>query len=163
MISTNERTWLDTQWSQVVRCLTSGKTGKISLGYLSVKEMRGRAIEQLFLLVQRCTLVFHCYLFADIQIVEKREAPLLGSKVTESEDLAIWHKKEISGYEVLKWLFTLFSNRRMKKIVSRLFPRKVSTNVKDSSPHFQICKARGPLFCTLRVKANGKVVAAALQ
>ena len=30
---------------------------------------------------------------ADVQIVEKREAPLLGSKVTESEDpaFATWH------------------------------------------------------------------------
>ena len=27
---------------------------------------------------------------SDIQIVEKREAPLLGSRVTESEDHAIW-------------------------------------------------------------------------
>ena len=30
---------------------------------------------------------------ADIQIVEKREAPLLGSKVTESEDLALWYEE----------------------------------------------------------------------
>ena len=32
---------------------------------------------------------------ADIQIVEKREAPLLGSRVTESEDHAQWHEKKI--------------------------------------------------------------------
>ena len=31
----------------------------------------------------------------DIQIVEKREAPLLGSRVTESEDHAQWHEKRI--------------------------------------------------------------------
>ena len=30
----------------------------------------------------------------DIQIVEKREAPLLGSRVTESEGLAIKHEKK---------------------------------------------------------------------
>ena len=32
---------------------------------------------------------------ADIQIVEKREAPLLGSRVAESEDHAQWHEKKI--------------------------------------------------------------------
>ena len=31
---------------------------------------------------------------ADIQIVEKQEAPLLGSRVTESEDHAQWHEKK---------------------------------------------------------------------
>ena len=32
-----------------------------------------------------------------IQIVEKREAPLLGSRVTESEGLAIKHEKKIKN------------------------------------------------------------------
>ena len=31
---------------------------------------------------------------ADIQIVEKREEPLLRSRATESEDHAIWHMKK---------------------------------------------------------------------
>ena len=34
-----------------------------------------------------------------IQIVEKREAPLLGSRVTESEGLVIKHEKKIKNWE----------------------------------------------------------------
>ena len=32
----------------------------------------------------------------DIQIVEKREAPLLGNRVTESEDHAKWLQKKLA-------------------------------------------------------------------
>ena len=42
---------------------------------------------------QRCVRAVS--LCADIQIVEKREAPLLGSRVSESEDHAQWHEKKI--------------------------------------------------------------------
>ena len=39
----------------------SGKMRRIFQGYSSIREMRGRAVEQSLFLGQRCSLVCHCY------------------------------------------------------------------------------------------------------
>ena len=77
----------------------------------------------------------------------------------EEHNLVVFPHSMYSLLEAKDRFQLIFQQRKKKKSIPAYFRQKLSTNLQISSYQIQICNLFLQLFCTLRVKAHGKVVA----